>query len=74
MTGRPERAAHLAEAVRATPGTVNQDEDGHERHPFRHLRRRQRGSVISGQASIQTCLRSLSTEMPDLRYKIGSRQ
>ena len=29
VAGRPERAAHLAETVRATPRAVHQDEDRH---------------------------------------------
>jgi hypothetical protein len=33
VPGRPERAAHLAEAVRAAPRAVDQDEDRH-RHQF----------------------------------------
>jgi hypothetical protein len=67
VAGGPERAAHLAEAVRAAPCPVNQDEDRHQHQPFRH--RRQRGGVIFRQPRIQTCLLSVSTEMPDTLYK-----
>jgi hypothetical protein len=34
VAGRPERAAHLAEAVRAAPRAVHQDENRHQHQPF----------------------------------------
>jgi hypothetical protein len=34
VAGGPERAAQLAEAVRATPCTVNQDKDRHQHQPL----------------------------------------